>query len=202
MERRAFLAGASATALIATGAPAFAQAIPLSRISSYFNALETAEADFTQFNDDGTISSGKLYIRRPGRMRFEYNPPDQALVMAGGGQLAIFDNRSNAKRPEQYPLRQTPLNILLERDVDLMSRDVVVGHSGDATATRVVAQDPRQQEAGWIEFVFADAPVRLQEWVVVDSTGSKTRVVLTNMVTGGRLRGRLFNIQEEIRVRQ
>ncbi len=198
MDRRTLLlAGAAALA----AGPGRAEPIPLDRISTYFNALETAEARFTQFNGDGTISTGTLYIRRPGRMRFEYDPPEQALVMAGSGRVAIFDNRSNATRPEEYPLRRTPLNILLEKEVDLMMRDAVVGHTGDAAATKVVARDPKNPDIGQMEFTFAESPLRLTEWVTVDSLGSRTRVVLTQLKTGGRLRQRLFNIQQEIRSR-
>jgi len=64
------------------------------------------------------LSTGQIYIKRPGRIRFEYNAPDNSLMIAGGGQVAIFDPRSNT-RPDRYPLNQTPLSIILERNVDL-----------------------------------------------------------------------------------
>ncbi len=198
MDRRAVLLTGVAALVVA---PAAAEPIPLNRISAYFNALETVEARFTQFNGDGSISTGTLYIRRPGRMRFEYDPPEQALVMAGSGRLAVFDNRSNSVKPEEYPLRRTPLNILLEKQVDLAQRDVVVGHSGDAAATTVVARDPKNPDIGQMEFTFAEGPLRLAEWVTVDSLGARTRVVLTQLKTGGRLRQRLFNIPQEIQSR-
>lgn len=91
-----------------------AEKLSLNEISKYLNALKSAKGAFTQINDDGTISTGTIYIRRPGRARFEYNPPDEALVVAGGGQLAIFDNKSN-QPPEQYPLKRTPLNLILRK---------------------------------------------------------------------------------------
>ncbi len=117
-------------------------------LSAYLNGLQTAEADFTQINADGTISTGRLYIKRPGRVRFEYTPPDKTLVMAGGGQVAIFDGGSNNSQPEQYPLARTPLNLILERNVDLGRRSMVVGHDYDGTATVVTAQDPEHPEYG------------------------------------------------------
>lgn len=76
-------------------APAFAEKIPLNEISRYLNGLKTVEADFTQVNSDGTISTGKVFIKRPGRVRFEY-ASDKTLVMAGGGQVAVFDPKSNS----------------------------------------------------------------------------------------------------------
>ena len=71
--------------------PAAAEKLPLKDISAYLNGLTTVEADFTQVNADGTISTGKIYIKRPGRVRFEYGPPDRSLVIAGGQNVAIFD---------------------------------------------------------------------------------------------------------------
>ena len=58
-----------------------AERLPLSAISRYLNSLQTAEAPFTQITEDGTISTGKLYIKRPGRVRFEYDPPEEAIVV-------------------------------------------------------------------------------------------------------------------------
>jgi outer membrane lipoprotein-sorting protein len=200
MDRRHFLAALAAGTFLAR--PAAAQAIPLNRISNWFNALETLEAGFTQVNADGSRSTGTLYIRRPGRARFEYDPPDRALVMAGGGQLAIFDGKSNTRRPEQYPLRETPLNVILERTVDLARSGVVVGHSGTAAATTVVAQDPDRPETGRIALVFAENPLRLTGWMTEDGSGAVTRVELQNPRTGHDLPARLFSIQNEIAQRR
>ena len=61
---------------------AAAQRLPLGQISAYLNALQTAQGEFTQINDDGSISTGQIYIKRPGKVRFEYNPPESALVVA------------------------------------------------------------------------------------------------------------------------
>ena len=201
MDRRIFLA-CSAAALALTGVPAHAAQISLDQLSRYLNALQTAEAGFTQINADGTISTGRVYIKRPGRARFEYDPPEEALVMAGGGQVAIFDGKSNLGRPEQYPLRRTPLSIILERNVDLARRDMVVGHTFDGTATTVVAQDPEHPEYGRIELNFTNNPVELRQWVVVDGSGARTTIILNDMQTGNELSASLFNITLEEQRRQ
>lgn len=196
MERRTLVL--APLSLMALGLPAIAQdqAIPLADLSRYINGLTTAEADFTQVNADGTISTGRLYIRRPGRVRFEYAPPDANLVMAGGGQVAIFDAKSN-QPPEQYPLRRTPLNLILADRVDLTTARMVVGHSHDGTATRVRAQDPEHPEYGSIELVFTANPVELRQWVIHDDAGGQTTVILGEMVKGGNLAPSLFNIVAE-----
>lgn len=200
MLRRTFLTGTAAALLFAR--PAAAAPIPLNRISNYFNRLTTLEADFTQFNPDGSRSTGTLYIRRPGRARFEYDPPEEALVMAGGGQLAIFDGKSNRRRPEQYPLNRTPLNVILERRVDLAASGVVVGHSGTPDKTTVIARDPENPDQGRIALVFADNPMRLVEWATEDASGGVTRVVLGGLKTGHQLSSMLFNIPLEIQARE
>ena len=176
--------------------PAHAEIIPLSDLSRYLNGLTTAESDFTQVNADGSISTGRLYIKRPGRARFEYAPPDRSLVLAGGGQVAIFDAKSN-QPPEQYPLRRTPLNLILDDEVDLGRAKMVVGHVEVEDTTRVIAQDPENPEYGTIELVFTANPVELRQWIITDDLGSQTTVILGEMVKGGDLAPSLFNITLE-----
>lgn len=184
----------------ATTLPALAQAIPLSDLSDYINTIRTAEASFTQISDDGAIATGTLFMRRPGRMRFEYDGDDELLVIAGGGRVAIFDGRSNTP-PEQYPLRRTPLNLILARDVDLDRSDMIIAHEGDGTATRVVAQDPDDPDIGQIEMVFTADPVELRQWVITDANGFRTTVILGEMQQGGTIPSRQFNIPAEMRAR-
>jgi outer membrane lipoprotein-sorting protein len=179
-------------ALVMTAAPAMAERLPLSAISRYLNSLQTAEAPFTQITEDGTISTGKLYIKRPGRVRFEYDPPEEAIVVAGGGAVVIHDPKSNTIA-ETYPLKRTPLSIILERTVDLARANMVTGHAFDGTATVVTAQDPENPGYGSIQLMFTGDPVELRKWVITDSSGSQTTIVLRDMTTGHSLRDSLFN---------
>ena len=195
MQRRTFLLTGLAAPFVATQAAA--AELSLNEISSYLNKLQTAEAGFTQVNDDGTLSTGTLYIKRPGRMRFEYNPPEDLLVMAGGGQIGIFDGKSNVSRAERYPLSQTPLNVILERNVDLARRNMVVGKSFDGTATTVIAQDPENPEYGSIALKFTGTPVELRQWIIRDGQGATTTVILGGLSQGGDLPSTLFNISFE-----
>ena len=181
--------------------PAAAEKLPLAALSKYLNGLTTVEADFTQVNSDGTISTGKIYIQRPGRVRFEYGPPDRSLVIAGSNTVAIFDSKSN-QPPEQYPLKRTPLNLILAQNIDLGRAKMVVGHSEDGTSTRVRAQDPEHPEYGSIEMVFTADPVELRQWVITDDLGAQTTVILGEMKKGGTLGARLFDITAEAETRK
>lgn len=187
-------------ALAASLHAAAAEPIPLSDLSAYLNGLTTAEAEFTQRNADGSTATGKLYLRRPGRVRFEYAPPDNTLVLASGGQVAIFDGKSN-QPPEQYPLRRTPLNLILANRVDLARARMVVGHTEKGDTTRVRAQDPENPEYGSIELVFTASPVELRQWVIRDDSGSETTVILGELRKGGTLPTSLFNIASEAQTR-
>jgi outer membrane lipoprotein-sorting protein len=198
MNRRTLLL--APLALLVPALPAWAEKLPLGSLSKYLNGLTTVEADFTQVNSDGSVSTGRIFIKRPGRVRFEYNPPDKALVLAGGQQVAIFDGKSNVP-PEQYPLRRTPLNLILAENVDLGRAKMVVGHKADGTSTRVTAQDPEHPEYGTIELVFTADPVELRQWVITDDLGQQTTVILGAMKKGGKLADSLFSITREMEKR-
>src|SRR5690606_9292724 len=181
---RSFLGSALIMAM--TALPAAAQKLPLSELSNYLNAMETAQGAFTQINDDGTISTGTIYIKRPGRVRFEYNPPERTLVLASAGAVAIFDPKTG-QGPETYPLNKTPLSIILARHVDLGQARMVVGHVQDGNSTIVTAQDPAHPEYGNIQLKFTGNPVQLRQWIINDDAGSSTTVVLGDLQTGSSL---------------
>ena len=180
--------------------PAMAQKIPLSEISAYLNSFKTAKAEFTQINDDGSISKGRLFIRRPGRIRFEYDPPDASLVLAWQGTVAVFDSRSN-QPPERFPLARTPLKLVLADKVNLSKARMVVGYGSDGKTTTVVAQDPDHPDYGNIRLVFTADPVQLRQWIVTDGAGQKTTVVLGALQTGVSIGLSRFNIEKEMAAR-
>ncbi|MGV6890232.1 LolA family protein [Rhodophyticola sp. SM2404] len=182
-----------------TAFPVLAEPIPLARLSQYLNELQTAEGRFTHINADGSASEGTIYIHRPGRMRFEYDA-DDLLVIAGGGQVAIFDGRSN-QRPEQYPLRRTPLNLILRRNVDLAGSGMVTALEQNGDFTLVTALDPDTPEAGTITLVFSDNPVQLRSWMITDQAGGQTQLELGAFEQGVQIGARLFNIPQEIEER-
>lgn len=181
---------AGAALMIATTATA--EKLPLGAISEYLNGMRTAQGEFTQINDDGTISTGQIYIKRPGRVRFEYNPPETALVVAGSGAVVIYDKKSN-QPPETYPLKRTPLSIILADNVNLGRARMVTGYAYDGTATTVTAQDPDNPQYGKIQMKFTGNPVELRQWVINDGSGGSTTVVLGALSKGGNLPNRLFD---------
>ena len=169
-----------------------AEQLTLAELSSYLNSLTTLKSDFRQVNDDGSVSTGTLYIRRPGRMRFEYNPPEQALVIAGASAVYIIDRKSNLP-PETYPLRRTPLSLILARNVDLTRAKMVREARFDGKTTVVTAEDPDNPEYGYIQLTFTDNPTVLRQWVIHDASGGQTKVELGEFETGMDLANSLFD---------
>lgn len=172
--------------------PAVAERISLNEISRYLNSLSTVTSPFTQVNADGTISTGTVYIQRPGRVRFEYDN-DRTLVLASGGNVAVFDSKSNSG-PQQYPLSQTPLSIILDANINLSRPGMVTAHSEQNNATVVTAQDPQRPQNGNIQMVFT-SPTELRQWIVTDDSGQKTTVILGEMQKGGSIPASRFSIQ-------
>ncbi|HWL55945.1 MAG TPA: outer membrane lipoprotein carrier protein LolA [Paracoccus sp. (in: a-proteobacteria)] len=178
---------------LAMAFPAFAEKISLNEISRYLNNLKTAQAEFTQVNADGTISTGVVYIHRPNRVRFEYKG-SKTLVLASAGQVAVYDGKTRSA-PQQYPLSKTPLSLILAPNINLGQARMVTAHAEKKNTTVVTAQDPQHPEYGNIQMVFTANPTQLRQWVVTDDAGKRTTVILGDMRTGVSIPPSKFAIQ-------
>lgn len=197
----------SAIAIALAPGLAVAEPLPLSVIADYFENLSTAETTFEQVNPDGSVDNGTLKIRRPGRMRFEYDAPNNSLVIAGGQRVAIFDAKSNTL-PEQYPLKRTPLNLILGRKKRLDQSEELsvrlselVDPNSKQTYTVVSMSDPETPEAGTISLRFGSDPLEFKGWIIETQTGDKIEVRLAPLETGMKFPARAFNIVQEIQAR-
>ncbi|MGP6087090.1 LolA family protein [Antarctobacter jejuensis] len=186
----------AALAFLTFAAPASAQQLSLNQISKYLNTITSATGTFTQINSDGTISTGEIAIKRPGKVRFDYNPPESALVMASAGAVYILDRKLGGQ-PDTYPLSKTPLSIILARNVNLSKAGMVVGHSYDGTATTVTAQDPDNPEYGTIQLKFTGPSPELRQWVITDGNGAQTTVILGGLENKS-LKNSVFSIDLEL----
>jgi outer membrane lipoprotein-sorting protein len=162
------------------------------RIEAYLNGLKTLQAHFLQVAPDGQISQGTVWLDRPGRMRFQYDPPAPFLLVASHGLLVFHD--SKLAQTSNIPLGRTPLGILLADRVSL---------SGDVTVTAVQRLPGQLQLSlvrtgspgdGSLTLVFADNPLALRQWTVVDAQQQETRVTLYNVELGGTPDPRLFEM--------
>ena len=115
----------------------------LVNISKYLQNLKILKADFSQTNPDDTISSGIILIKRPGRMRFEYNKPDKTLVLVSAGTLAIFDPKGDEK-PITYPIKNNPISLILKGEVDLLNSEIVTKYKVSFEKAVLTIRDPEK----------------------------------------------------------
>lgn len=182
---------ASFAGLLALSGAAQAQSgRELARISAYLNALDTAEGGFVQIAPNGETSDGRFFIDRPGRIRFEYTPPNPALVVSDGTWVVVYDLRDCSK--QTAPLSSTPLELLLAEDVNLERDGVVRDIERRPGQMRVTAVDPDDPSKGSITLVFNDNPLELRQWIVTDAEGRNTTVALSEVKRGVDIPVRLF----------
>lgn len=190
MNRRTLIAAAAA-ALMATGLPALAQdGRDLARISAYLNGITTLKGNFVQIDPDGILSEGAFYMLRPGRIRFEYNAPNPALVVADGFWVGVVDKRYD--KTDRYPLSETPLNLILKENINLAKEGAITRIERSDGQMRVHAQDPDHPDRGSIIMVFGDNPLELRQWIIEDPQGGATTVALSDTLAGVEIPGSLF----------
>jgi len=183
------LAGASASAQTSFRPTPQDQA-DLGRIETYLDSLRTLKARFLQVAPNGSLSQGTVWLERPGRMRFQYDPPSPLLLVAGHG-LVVFNDKS-LNQTSNIPISKTPLGILLADHVRLQG-DVTVTDMqrlpGQLQVSLVRTASPGD---GTLTLIFADNPLTLKQWTVLDAQRQETRVSLFNAQTGGSFDPKLF----------
>ena len=189
------LPGPSGKAVAQGGAPAGNQVsaqdrADLSRIEGYLNGVRSMRSRFVQTAPNGDITQGAALMQRPGKMRFQYDPPTPFLLVANYGTLFFHD--ASLRQTSNIPLSRTPLGILLADQTIL---------SGDVTVTKFVRLPGQYQLSlvrtaspgeGTLTLVLADNPLTLRQWIVVDQQGRQTRVTLTNLEVGARVDPKQF----------
>lgn len=191
MKRRTLLLALAALPL---ARPALAQAVDATAISAYLAGLRSGQGRFRQTNPDGSVQSGAFYLAKPGRIRFEYDQPRGAMVIADGGNVGVFDPKSN-RNPTRYPLSKTPLSLLLRDNLSLREPGMVLGATRDARGVHVTLVDPRTPNEGRMVMTFSENPIALRAWTITTKTGQRTEVALTQLSTTVSPNPSLFNIE-------
>ncbi len=154
------------------------QSAAVRRAVHYLNGLSTLQARFIQVSSNGTYAEGEVIVQRPGKMRFDYDPPHPVLIIANGLSLLFYDRE--LKQASFLPLWETPLWFLIRERVTL-SEDVVVTRVAQGLGTLSITIEDRQMpEAGSVTLVFSDRPLDLKKWELVDTQGVLTQVSLVN----------------------
>ncbi|MGE5268800.1 MAG: LolA family protein [Thiohalocapsa sp.] len=205
LELRGAVAAAFFAALLSALGPGLAGAAPapapltaqdtleLQRIAAYLNGIRTMTASFQQVANNGAVSAGRLWVMRPGRMRFEYEPPNAITLLADAASVYYWDKQLG--QISKYELRQTPAWFFLRDPISFGSDVIVTGFQRGPGIIRVTVVEAAQPDSGSLTLVFTENPLMLRQWIVVDQQRKTTSVTLSNLQFGMALDPRLFQYQ-------
>ena len=159
-----------------------AQQVALANISAYFNSFSLLEGDFIQIGPNGEQSEGVFFLRKPGKIRFHYNPPAKLDVISDGSTIAIKDGRSGTQ--DMYPLSKTPLRYLLAANIDLTSTNLVNQVREEADLVMVTIVQKGAFAEGTLTLTFDKKTYELRQWQVTDAQGRNTSVAIFNTTAG------------------
>lgn len=204
MNRRYALLGLAALAL---SPAAHAQTVPvvldgaertaaIAAANRSLNAIQRLQGRFVQTAPGGARAGGMFYLQRPGRLRFEYDPPATMLIVSDGSVVAMRD--TELRTTERTPLRSTPLNIILGQTIDLERNARVLRVSRSGPWLLVTARDRSGQTDGQITLQFHGENAQLRSWDVIDATGARTRISLSDITQPASLDRSLFRLEDII----
>ncbi|QPC43341.1 outer-membrane lipoprotein carrier protein LolA [Kaustia mangrovi] len=169
------------------------QQAAVQRMASYFNQLRSLQGEFVQIGPRGQMSKGVFYLKKPGRLRFEYAPPNPFLVVSDGDYVIV--NNRKSEEADYYPLSQTPLRMVLANDIDLGDEARVLDVNSRDGYTSVTLEDRNMLVPGQLTVVFDDKTNELRQWIIVDGNGNKTTISLTKLASGVNPDPSLFKVK-------
>jgi outer membrane lipoprotein-sorting protein len=197
---------ASTTALGAITAPAWAKKVKpaalndqdkadVARIEAYLNGITTMRAKFQQVDGAGNTAFGMIYVRRPGFLRVQYDPPSRVVLVADSIAVSYYDAELN--QLNQAPLSLSPLWFLLREHVSLGGDVTVTSFERGPNVFQIGIVQTDEPDAGTVTLVLGDKPLELQQWTIVDNKGQQVRVALYNAEFGVKLENELFRTPEK-----
>ena len=162
----------------------------IARVEQYLNSITSMQASFQQFTQNEGLAFGRIYLRRPGRLRVEYDPPSEILLVADGTLLSYYDKELN--NLQQMPLTMSPMWFLLRENVRLGGDVTVTSFKKAANSILIGLVQSDHPDAGSVVLELGDKPMELRQWTITDSAGSEVRVGLYNAEFGMPLSGALF----------
>ena len=155
------------------------QIILLGDINTYLNSLTNLQGRFVQTDHRNEETRGRFYVRRPGRLRFDYSSPSMLRIVSDGEYLSVEDH--DLKTVDKFPLNSTPIQLLLGEDVNLTRDAIILDMRQDETAVVVVIKDKSGNSPGHLQLFFKRPELELYEWVITDAQGLDTRIQLADL---------------------
>jgi len=201
-RRRLLASAAGLGALAALGLPARAATPPrpaqlspqdqdeLKRVQEYLNGIKTLQSRFQQFAQDGGVSSGTIYLQRPGKMRIVYDDPVPILIVCTADTVYYYDKRLD--QLSQIGVKDTPAWFLLRPEIKLTGDVTVTAMQRAPGALRIAMTETKQADLGSLTLVLSDKPLELRQWTVVDAQQKPITVTLDDPHYGVQLSPLLF----------
>ena len=150
----------------------------IARVETYLNELGSIRARFIQTDSTGSLAEGRLFLRRPGKLRLDYDPPAKLQIFADGFWLIFVDGE--LEEANHVPLSATPAHVLLDENIRLADDVMVTRVERGAQTLRLHLVQTEDPDAGTLMLTFTDRPFALRQWTIIDAQGIETRVSLIN----------------------
>lgn len=181
---------AAALSFIVLALPGMARADVVSEAEDWFNGISTMQADFIQVASDGTTASGVIHLRRPHQMKIVYDLDEPLILLTT--RIWIHVDRPNDKTVTSYPISETPLSLLLKKDVRLRSDEFTTSSNVQNGIVRVMLAKETGEAAGELTLEFTEKPFVLRKWTIRDAADVTTTVTLQNMRFGHQYENKMF----------
>ena len=162
------------------------------KINAYFNSFQTLRGELVQTSPRGRAAKGVFFIAKPGKLRFEVEPPTPYIMASDGKWLTLTNKKMN--KGDQFPLSKTPMRLLVSNQLDLLKEADVVSFAQDGGVTTIALSDKKGSIPGQIVLVFDEAQDVLQQWIIIDGKGQRTTVELANIEKDVKINPKLFNV--------
>ena len=181
---------AAAMSFVVLALPGMARADVVSEAEDWFNGISTMQANFIQVASDGTTASGVIHLRRPHQMKIVYDLEEPLILLTT--RIWIHVDRPNDKTVTSYPISQTPLSLLLKKDVRLRSNEFTTSSNVQNGIVRVMLAKETGKAAGELTLEFTEKPFVLRKWTIRDAADVTTTVTLQNMRFGHQYENKMF----------
>lgn len=169
------------------------QSQALDEITGYLASFKNLKGEFTQVSPKGNVSRGLFFLSKPGKMRFEYAPPNPFLIVSDGTWVTIKNTKK--EKGDQYPLSQTPLRLVLGDNINIRKETNIYGIDTNDGLISVTLEDRKGNVPGYMILVYDRERQSLQQWVVVDGKGGKTTVTLENVEQVAKVDPKLYVVK-------
>ena len=161
-----------------------------SQIGKFFENLVTLEANFIQVSPSGDISDGKIYLDLPGKLRIDYENPNNLLITSQGFWIVIQDRES--KTTNNIPLDSTPFSLLLKNKFNLKNEKFKIEYVISSGIVTLKIKSKKKDKQGGLVLEFSEKPFNLKKWIILDTFGESTTVLIQNAKYNEKLSHLLF----------